>query len=128
MCGADQAVQPDAPSQDAASSIDWRDVHRALTTIAHQRTVLDADEARWLRLAEAVRIWRPLGMVSAIDYMERKLGYQPHTAKERLRVARTLGKLPEMEHAFACGELMYGAIRELTRVARPDTEGAWLEA
>jgi len=30
------------------------------------------------------QIWRPLGMVSAVDYLERVLGYKPHTARERV--------------------------------------------
>jgi hypothetical protein len=44
-------------------------VDRALQAIARRRASLDADEAYWLREAEALQIWRPLGMVSAIDYM-----------------------------------------------------------
>jgi hypothetical protein len=63
-------------------------VDRALRDIAARRAALDADEARWLREAEALQIWRPLGMVSALDYLERVLGYAPRTAQERLRVAR----------------------------------------
>src|SRR3954463_10502988 len=74
----------------------WQRVDRALRSLAQRRAGLDAEEARWLREAEACRIWRPLGMVSAIDYMERVLGYGPRTAQERLRVARALGTLPEL--------------------------------
>jgi len=66
----------------------WQSVDRALRTIASRRTALDAEEARWLREAEKCQIWRPLGMVSALDYMERVLGYAPRSALERLRVAR----------------------------------------
>src|SRR5260221_11385480 len=77
-----------------APSMDWRTVDRALRSLAKKRAGLDAGEARWLREAEELRIWRPLGMVSALDYMERVLGYAPRTAQERLRVARALGDLP----------------------------------
>ena len=56
---------------------DWQSVDRALRTIARRRATLDADEAHWLRKAEALQIWRPLGMVSALDYLERVLGYEP---------------------------------------------------
>jgi 5-methylcytosine-specific restriction endonuclease McrA len=43
-------------------------------------------------------------------------------------VARALGDLVDMEDALARGELAYSAIRELTRVATPGTEPAWLAA
>src|SRR5206468_30842 len=75
-----------------------------------------------------VQIWKPLGMVSILDYMERRLGYAPHTAYERLRVARALGDLPATEAALERGELSHSAVRELTRVATAETEGEWIAA
>jgi hypothetical protein len=105
---------------------DWRAVDRALRRIRTQRSALDADEARWLREAEAVQIWRPLGMVSMIDYLERVLGYAPRTAQDRMRVARALGDLPALAGALGNGELGFSAVRELTRVATPATEEAWI--
>jgi hypothetical protein len=60
--------------------------------------------------------------------MERVLGYLPHAAQERLRVARALGQLPVLEAALAEGELSFSAIRELTRVATPASEAAWASA
>src|SRR5262245_49354692 len=82
----------------------------------------------WLREAEALQIWRPLGMVSAIDYLERVLGYAPRTAQDRLRVARALGSMPELTAALADGRLPFSAVRELTRVATAATEAAWVAA
>jgi hypothetical protein len=107
------------------SPSDWQSVDRALRTIARRHAALDAEEACWLRDAEALQIWRPLGMVSAIDYMERVLGYAPRAAQERLRVARALGTLPQLTAALTHGELPFSAIRELTRIATPATEAAW---
>ena len=114
--------------QRPASGPDWRRVDRALRAIRRRRTVLDAEEASWLREAEALQIWRPLGMVSALDYMERVLGYAPRTAQERLRVARALGDLPRLTAALAADELPFSAVRELTRVATPATEASWIAA
>ena len=107
---------------------DWRVVDGALRAIAKRRAGLDADEARWLREAEAVRVWHPLGMVNALDYLERVLGYSPRVGQERLRVARALGELPVLERALAAGDLSYSAVRELTRVATRATEAAWVHA
>jgi hypothetical protein len=110
------------------SKSDWQSVDRALRTLGCRRASLDAEEAHWLRRAEALQIWRPLGMVSAIDYMERVLGYAPRAAQERLRVARALGALPQLTAALTHGELPFSAVRELTRVATPATEAAWRQA
>src|SRR5256885_6321382 len=111
-----------------SKSCDWRAIDRALRSIAERRAALDAEEARWLREAEDLQIWKPLGMVSALDYMERVLGYAPRAAQERLRVARALGDLPALTGALESGELAFTAVRELTRVATPATEAAWLDA
>ena len=51
-------------------NLTWDVVHAQLTQIAKRRATLDAEEARWLRRAEALQIWKPLGMVNALDYME----------------------------------------------------------
>ncbi|MDQ3336536.1 MAG: hypothetical protein M4D80_15320 [Myxococcota bacterium] len=104
---------------------EWKMVDRNLRDIASRRAALDAEEARWLREAERLQIWRQLGMVSALDYMERVLGYAPHAALERLRVARSLESLPLLEAALDAGALPFSAVRELSRVATADTEAAW---
>ena len=104
---------------------EWKIVDGHLRDIASRRAALDADEARWLREAERLQIWREVGMVSALDYMERVLGYAPHAALERLRVARSLESLPLLEAALDAGELCFSAVRELSRVATSATEAAW---
>lgn len=112
----------------AEASNAWKSVDRTLRSIACRRAALDAEEAHWLREAERLRIWRPLGMVSVLDYLERVLGYAPRTAQDRLRVARALGTLPQLTSALASGALSFSAIRELTRVVTPETESVWCKA
>ena len=107
--------------------IDCDVVHEKLVGIAKRRAALDVDEARWLRIAEEAQIWKHFGMVSPLDYLERKLGYGPHAANERLRVARELGELPKIEKALETGELHYSAVRELSRIATAETEKLWLD-
>jgi hypothetical protein len=103
-------------------------VDKTLREIARRRAQLDVVEARFLREALALEIWIPLGMVSALDYLERVLDYQPHVARERLRVAVALAELPELEQALAEKALQYSAVRELTRIAIPKTESEWIAA
>lgn len=105
---------------------DWHSLHQRLRGIAKRRAALDAEEARCLREAEALRLWRRLGYIHMNEYLERELGYGPHAAAERLRVARELGELPQIEASLADGTLPFSAVRELTRIATGETEAAWL--
>jgi len=117
--------RPAATGEQAA----WRDVHARLHTNARQRAALDANEAFLLREAERLQIWKPLGMVSILDYMERVLGYAPRTAQDRLRVARSLVHLPVLTESLGeANGLTFSAVRELVRVATPETEHLWLAA
>lgn len=52
--------------QEAAA--EWKRVHERLQRIARRRGELDAEEARWLRRAEELSIWRRVGCVSPLDY------------------------------------------------------------
>ena len=60
IVGWDRSSQPAA----TAAQGDWREVHERLHRNARERAALDANEAYWLREAERLQIWRPLGMVS----------------------------------------------------------------
>ena len=106
---------------------DWEHIDVALRTIVKRRGLLDANEANWLREALRVRIWREVGCVSMADYMERRLGYTPRTASDRMRVALALEDLPKLAAALENG-LPHSAVRELTRVATGENEQTWLDA
>ena len=105
---------------------EWQEVDRRLREYAHRRSALDAAEAFDLVRAEQLKIYVSFGFVSLYEYMERVLGYKPHTARERMRVARALAALPETTAALSRGALSYSAVRELTRVATAETEADWL--
>src|SRR5678815_4900446 len=92
------------------------------------RASLDAAEAFDLLRAEQIKLHFLHGFATMYEYLERVLGYGPHAARERMRVARMLAKLPQTTAALARGELTYSAVRELTRVATAETEASWLAA
>lgn len=117
-----------ARATEPAGSEGWIEIDDQLRSNRTKRSGLDAHEMYWLREAERVQIWKPLGMVSMLDYMDRALGQNPETARKRLRVARALADLPEISAALESGELTFCAVRELTRVATSATERAWREA
>ncbi len=54
-------------------------------------------------------------------------GLGPHSTRERIRVGRALRSLPQIEGALVSGELSYSRAREVTRVATPGDESAWLD-
>ena len=103
-------------------------VHRTLKRIVKARSALDLAEAAALREAQELRIWRTYGCASLVEYLERELGYTAREAVERLRIAKVIADLPAIASAMEQGELGYSGVRELTRVATPETENDWLEA
>src|SRR5262245_38081306 len=107
---------------------DCRRLHGRLKGCALERAALDAQEARDLVAAEDVEIWSAFGYTTMLAYLEGELGYGPHTACERLRVARALLELPLTAAQLAVGAFHHSAVRELTRVATAETEAAWLAA
>ncbi len=62
------------------------------------------------------------GFLNCAQWLVWRISLAPGAARERVRIARALGKLPLMSEAMKRGELSYSKVRALTRVARPDTE------
>ena len=106
----------------------WMILHERLVAGAKQRLALEAAEARDLVYAEEAEIWRRFGYMSMLEYMQRELFYEGHTARERLRVANKLFELPALAEAFREGELSFSALKELTRIVVPETEDVWRAA
>jgi hypothetical protein len=85
---------------------------------------LDAATARLLDLIrdfDARGGWHA-GFPSCAAWLAWRTGLAPGPAREHVRVARALATLPRLAAALAGGELSYSKVRELTRVATPDTE------
>ncbi len=92
--------------------------------IAELSAHLDAATARLLDLIrefDARGGWNN-GFPSCAAWLTWRIGLAPGAAREHVRVARALGALPLLARALACGELSYTKVRELTRVATPETE------
>jgi hypothetical protein len=112
----------------SGANVHWREIDRQLRRVAQAQAALDAEELRWLALAQTAELHRELGMASMLEYVERVLGYGPKVAHERLRVARELTELPRMRAALEEGRLSFSAVRELSRKVTATSEGEWLEA
>ncbi len=111
-----------------ASSTEWTVIDDAITRLAQQKGALDVEIGRWLLVAQRERVERKVGFGSFAEYVERRLGYDARTTHDRLRVARALEELPRLAALLRAGQRSWSAVRELTRVATPETEAEWVEA
>src|SRR4051812_22633716 len=107
---------------------EWRAAHVALTRLARQRASLDFEEGTWLLAAQRAGVHARLGYGSFFEYIERLFGYSPRLTHDKLRVAAALEGLPQLAQALREGAATWSSVRELTRVATPETERAWLNA
>src|SRR5205809_2886757 len=101
-----------------------RDLDRLGDEIAELSAHLDAATARLLDLIrefDARGGWGN-GFRSCAEWLSWRVGLDLGAARERVRVARALEMLPRLAGALARGELSYAKVRELTRVATPETE------
>jgi Domain of unknown function (DUF222)/HNH endonuclease len=92
--------------------------------IAELSAHLQAATARFLDLIrefDARGGWNT-GFRSCAAWLSWRVGLAPGAAREHVRVARALGTLSRLAQALARGELSYSKVRELTRVATPETE------
>ena len=117
-----------AESQPAFTLFDWKRAHAELVGLAHQQARLDTRIGRWLLYARRATTHTWLGYASINEYAQQLFGFTPRQTQERLRVAEALEDLTMLNRAFGQGTLCWSAVRELTRVATPETESQWLAA
>ncbi len=92
-----------------------------LELVAH----IDAATQRMLmliRIHDESGAWRAVGIASCAQWLAWKCGMAPATARERVRVARALGELPQIDEAFSKGLVSYSKVRAMTRVATRENE------
>ena len=73
------------------------------------------------------RGWELGGHRSCAHWHAFSTGIDLGTAREKVRAARALVDLPRIGASMSRGELSFSAVRALTRVATPETEGDLLE-
>ena len=67
------------------------------------------------------------GFASCAHWLSWRIGLAPGAAREKLRVAHALAKLPRLSEALRRGAVSYSKVRAVTRVATPATEQALLD-
>ena len=86
---------------------------------------INAANYRWLMLiAEFDRRngWSDSATQSCAQWLNWRCGIGMGAAREKVRVARALEKLPKISAAMASGSLSFSKAREITRVASAETE------
>jgi len=106
----------------------WVAAHEELTKLARRRSELDGLEGLALLRALRAGVHRHLGLASFAEYVQRLFGYSRRTLDDKLRTAEALEGLPELTRSLGEGAVSWSAVRELARVATPETEREWLDA
>jgi hypothetical protein len=99
------------------SSLSTPDLVDQITTLAGH---LNAANARFLALIAELdrrRGWAEWGVKSCAHWLSWQCGIDLGAAREKVRVAHALGKLPRVATAMAEGRVSYAKARALTRVA-----------
>jgi len=84
-----------------------------------------AAESRLLTLIrefDEKEFWAQQGLFSCAHWLNFKCGIGMNAAREKVRVAHALAKLPKISKGFADGALSYSKVRAITRIADESNE------
>ena len=118
-----------APS-DSGPNDDNDELRKLGERIAELAARINSAEARMMTLvAEFDRRggWKDGGYSSCAEWLAWRTGIKIGTARERVRTARALERLPRTADALKHGTISYAKVRALTRVATPEREAELLE-
>jgi len=106
-----------------AANFDIDHIASEITLLAGQ---INAANHRLLKLIaqfDQRKAWSGGGTVrSRAHWLNWKCGIAMSAAREKVRVACCLESLPQIDAAFAAGEISYSRVRGMTRVATPENE------
>ena len=105
---------------------DPAELRRAVTRMAGH---INHADWRFIKLIAAMdrrRGWDERGYCSLGNWLDHRCGLGPCAARERIRIARALVRLPRIDAAFRDGVLSYSKVRAITRVATRETEAMLL--
>jgi hypothetical protein len=84
-----------------------------------------ADMLEEIAASDEARLWIHDGATSMRAWLAGRYGMARSTAREWVRVAHALRRLPEIRAAFARGELCFDHLKPLTRFVTPDQDAVW---
>lgn len=105
----------------------WTEIDAALIGYDAKQSARDYWLGKCLLQIDAREIFRAAQFRTLANYMEVRLGWDPHTTSERRRTAMALEQLPLLSQAMRDGQMRWSAAREITRIATPESEATWIE-
>lgn len=91
---------------------------------------INAAQYRFLKLLTALierEAWAGAGLKSPAHWLNYYCGIDLGAAREKVRVAKALPSLPQIDGAFRTGVLSYSKVRAMTRSATPQNEALLLQ-
>ena len=98
-----------------------------LCRLAGQIAAATSQFLRLLADFDARRGWSGTGLKSCAHWLSWRCGIDLQTAREHVRVARSLTELPKIRGSFDAGRISYSKVRAIARVATPTSEVDLLE-
>jgi hypothetical protein len=90
---------------------------------------LNAATYRFLKLVaefDQRQGWALHGLANCAQWLNWQCGIGAVAAREKVRVANALEKLPKIADSFRRGVISYSKVRAMTRIAAPETEAELL--
>jgi hypothetical protein len=101
-------------------------IEERLVTAARRHHLEERNMAYWLYEIETRTLYQERGFTSIGDYASELIGITPRKAQYLVFIAHRLLKLPVIAAAFDSGDISWTKVREIVRVAKPETEEEWL--
>lgn len=113
-------------SPDPVEKMSVDDLESEMFTLSSQIAAADARFVALIAEYDARRAWARWECQSCAHWLEWKCQIGAGAARERVRVARAVIKLPLIFGEFSRGRLSYSQVRALTRAATPENEAEML--
>lgn len=125
---------PDSPSPTAVTDCEF--IEGLPSSEAHKRATLARNLlgcasralALWLIEIDKRKLYLDFCCSSVYQYASLHLSLEGHAVSEYLRTGRALQNLPSLSRAYEKGEISSSKMREITRVAVPETDAFWTES
>jgi hypothetical protein len=99
----------------------------AMDRAVSRLSAASAELLRWVPRYDEQKLWRRDGATSMSSWLAARYGMAWGTAREWVRVAHALERLPGIAEAYAAGGLSWDQLRPLTTFATPETDPRWAE-
>lgn len=96
-----------------------------LAVMAHQKAEYKLATLLWT--LHSKRLYRERGCSSTVQYGEVELDLPARKTKDLVAIGKRLPEMPRLAERFAEGALAYTKVREVIRIATPETHEAWTE-